>query len=171
MCLSYQLLAAITPRLAANSHRSPGLLFTETSKSKSELLYDWRFTANKFVFVSSPLKMTTTDLYFFFQLNILSDEKMDLSLMLGLSSSLRNWPSSKSNQSQSHIATEGQSISKSRWPAPSGAHDQIFIILWQLRSCFCGAPSLTRGRICLLYMLLALASVVFLTKLWTSSGL
>jgi hypothetical protein len=32
----------------------------------------------------------------------------------------------------------------------------------QLRSCFCGAPSLTRGRVCLLYMLLALASVVFL---------
>jgi hypothetical protein len=31
-----------------------------------------------------------------------------------------------------------------------------------LRSCSCGAPSLTRGRVCLLYMLLALASVVFL---------
>jgi hypothetical protein len=27
---------------------------------------------------------------------------------------------------------------------------------------FCGAPSLTRGRVCLLYMLLALASAVFL---------
>jgi hypothetical protein len=34
--------------------------------------------------------------------------------------------------------------------------------LWQLRSCFCGAPSLTRGRVCLFYMLLALTSVVFL---------
>jgi hypothetical protein len=50
--------------------------------------------------------------------------------------------------------------------APSGAHDQIFITLWQLRSCFYGAPSLTRGRVCLLYMLLALASVVFL---WSES--
>jgi hypothetical protein len=29
-------------------------------------------------------------------------------------------------------------------------------------SCFCGTPSLTRGRVCLLYTLLALASVVFL---------
>jgi hypothetical protein len=29
-------------------------------------------------------------------------------------------------------------------------------------SCLCGAPSLTRGRVCLLYMLLALASAVFL---------
>jgi hypothetical protein len=31
---------------------------------------------------------------------------------------------------------------------------------------FCGAPSLTRGRVCLLYMLLALASTVFL---WSES--
>jgi hypothetical protein len=65
-------------------------------------------------------------------------------------------------QSQSYIATDGQSISKSWCRAPSGIHDQIFITLWQLRSCFCGAPSLTRGRVCLLYMLLALASIVFL---------
>jgi hypothetical protein len=33
----------------------------------------------------------------------------------------------KSSQSQSHIATDGQSISKSWCRAPSGAHDQIFI--------------------------------------------
>jgi hypothetical protein len=44
--------------------------------------------------------------------------------------------------SQSYIATDGRSISN---------HDQIFIIVWQLRSCFYGAPSLTRGRVCLLY--------------------
>jgi hypothetical protein len=37
---------------------------------------------------------------------------------------------------------------------------QIFITVWQ--SWFCGAPSLTRGRVCLLYMLLSLDSVVFL---------
>jgi hypothetical protein len=46
--------------------------------------------------------------------------------------------------------------------SPIWTHDQIFIILWQLRSCFCGAPSLTRGRVCLLYILLALASTVIL---------
>jgi hypothetical protein len=62
---------------------------------------------------------------------------------------------------QSHIAIDGQSINKSWCRAPSGAHDQIFITVWQLRSCFCGAPSLTRGRVCLLYMLLALASAAF----------
>jgi hypothetical protein len=66
------------------------------------------------------------------------------------------------SQSQSHIAIDGQSISKSWCRAPSGAHDQIFITFWQLRSYFCGAPSLTRGRVCLLFMLLALSSAVFL---------
>jgi hypothetical protein len=55
------------------------------------------------------------------------------------------------SQSQSHIATDSQSISKSWCRAPSVAHDQIFITVWQLRSCFCGAPSLRRGRVCLLY--------------------
>jgi hypothetical protein len=40
---------------------------------------------------------------------------------------------------------------------PPGAHDQIFITVWQVRS-----RSLTRGRVCLLYMLLVLASAVFL---------
>jgi hypothetical protein len=39
---------------------------------------------------------------------------------------------------------------------------EIFITVWQLRSCFCGVPSLTRGRVCLLYMLLALTRTVFL---------
>jgi hypothetical protein len=47
------------------------------------------------------------------------------------------------SQSQSYIATDSRSISKSWCRAPSGAHDQIFIIVWQLRSCFCGAPSLS----------------------------
>jgi hypothetical protein len=66
------------------------------------------------------------------------------------------------SQSQSQIATDGQSVSKSWCRAPSAVHDQIFITLWQLRSCFCGAPSLTRGRVCLSYMMLVVASVVLL---------
>jgi hypothetical protein len=61
------------------------------------------------------------------------------------------------------FATAGQSVIKSWCQAPSGAHDQIYITVWQLQSCFCGAPSPTEGRlVCLLYMLLALASTVFL---------
>jgi hypothetical protein len=43
---------------------------------------------------------------------------------------------------------------------PSGAYDQIFIIVWQLPVCWFGAPSLTRGRICRLQLLLDLASTV-----------
>jgi hypothetical protein len=41
---------------------------------------------------------------------------------------------------------------------PSGAYDQIFIIVWRLRVCWFGAPSLTRGRVCRLQFLLAIAS-------------
>jgi hypothetical protein len=41
---------------------------------------------------------------------------------------------------------------------PSGACDQIFITVSQMRVCWCGAPSLTRGRVCHLQLLLALAS-------------
>jgi hypothetical protein len=43
---------------------------------------------------------------------------------------------------------------------PSGAYDQIFVTVWQLRDCWFGAPSLTRGRVCRLQLLLALASAV-----------
>jgi hypothetical protein len=43
---------------------------------------------------------------------------------------------------------------------PSGAYDQIFTIVWQLRVCWFWAPSLTRERVCRLQFLLALASAV-----------
>jgi hypothetical protein len=45
---------------------------------------------------------------------------------------------------------------------PSGAYDQIFSTVWQLRVCCCGALSLTRGRVCRLQLLLAHASAVIL---------
>jgi hypothetical protein len=45
---------------------------------------------------------------------------------------------------------------------PSGAYDHIFITVRQLRVCWCGAVSLTRGRICRLQLLLALASAAIL---------
>jgi hypothetical protein len=31
---------------------------------------------------------------------------------------------------------------------PSGAYDQLFITVWRLQTCWCGALSLTRGRVC-----------------------
>jgi hypothetical protein len=69
-----------------------------------------------------------------------------------LYSGLLNRPglsSASQSQIQSHIATDGQSVSLGVEP-PSGAHDQIFIAVWQLQFCCCGASSLTRGRVCLL---------------------
>jgi hypothetical protein len=45
---------------------------------------------------------------------------------------------------------------------PSGAYDKIFITIGQLRFCWCGAPSLTRGRVCHLQLLLVLASAAIL---------
>jgi hypothetical protein len=43
---------------------------------------------------------------------------------------------------------------------PFGAYDQILIIVWQLRVCWFGAPSLTRGRVCRLQLQQTLASAV-----------
>jgi hypothetical protein len=45
---------------------------------------------------------------------------------------------------------------------PSEAYDQIFITVGQLRVCWFGALSLTRGRVCRLQFPLALASAVIL---------
>jgi hypothetical protein len=50
--------------------------------------------------------------------------------------------------SQSHITTDDQSVSASWFRAPSGAHDQILITVWQLLFCRYRAPPLTRGRVC-----------------------
>jgi hypothetical protein len=72
------------------------------------------------------------------------------------------------SESESYVTIDGQSASLSWYKAPIGAYDQIFIAVrnteyvWQLRSWLRGAPSLTRGRVCLLYVPLALASAVFL---------
>jgi hypothetical protein len=45
---------------------------------------------------------------------------------------------------------------------PSGAYDQVFVTVRQLQVCSCGALSLTRGWVCRLQLLLALASAVIL---------
>jgi hypothetical protein len=45
---------------------------------------------------------------------------------------------------------------------PSGAYEQVFITVRQLRVCCCGALSLTRGRVCSLQFLLALDRAVIL---------
>jgi hypothetical protein len=55
------------------------------------------------------------------------------------------------SQSQSHIATDGQSISKSWYQAPSGAHDQIFITLTVTALFFWGALSDERTGLSFIY--------------------
>jgi hypothetical protein len=45
---------------------------------------------------------------------------------------------------------------------PSRAYDQIFITVRQLWVCWCGAFSLTRGRVCRAQLLLVLASAVII---------
>jgi hypothetical protein len=51
---------------------------------------------------------------------------------------------------------------------PSEAHDQIFVTVRQLLFCRCGAPSLTRGRVCRLQLLLYLSSTVIFTAVIVS---
>jgi hypothetical protein len=52
------------------------------SESESELLYDWRFTANHFVLAPSPLRITTRD-FFFLRLNPCGHSPYVTSLMRG----------------------------------------------------------------------------------------
>jgi hypothetical protein len=54
------------------------------------------------------------------------------------------------SQSQSHVTTDGLSVSMSWCKDHSGTCDQILFSGWKLLCCLCGAPSLTRGRVCLL---------------------
>jgi hypothetical protein len=44
------------------------------------------------------------------------------------------------SRSQSHIATNGQSVSLGVEHPPGPHHDQIFIAVWLLRYCFVGLP-------------------------------
>jgi hypothetical protein len=60
------------------------------------------------------------------------------------------------------VTTHCQSASLSWCQAPSETQDQIFVTVRQLRVCWCGALSLTRGRVCRLQLLMALASAVIL---------
>jgi hypothetical protein len=67
-------------------------------------------------------------------------------------------------QSQSYITTDGQSVLVSGthlWPATNFLLLSL-IIFRQLRICWCGAPSVTRSRICSFEFLLGIASANFL---------
>jgi hypothetical protein len=71
-------------------------------------------------------------------------------LMLVRSSDCMN--QNKLSQSQSHIVTDSQSISKSWCWAPSGALDPIFITLWQLRLFLGGGGAISDERMGLTFV-------------------
>jgi hypothetical protein len=58
--------------------------------------------------------------------------------------------SQSQSQSQSYVMTDGQSVSMPWCQVHSGTRDQILHSVWKLLCCLCGAPSMTRGRVCLL---------------------
>jgi hypothetical protein len=53
-------------------------------------------------------------------------------------------------QSQSHVTSDGQSVSMSWCQVHSGTCDQILFSVWNLLCCLCGAPSLMRRWVYLL---------------------
>jgi hypothetical protein len=59
--------------------------------------------------------------------------------------------------------TNGQLASLSWCQAAIGAQDQVLVTVRQLRASSCGAPSLTRGQVCHLQLLLVLASAAIST--------
>jgi hypothetical protein len=62
---NYQCFIWLTHSLTVISHQPHSLLYTDwqlfESESESESLYIWRFTANHFVLVTSPLRLTTSN--------------------------------------------------------------------------------------------------------------
>jgi hypothetical protein len=71
-------------------------------------------------------------------------------------------------KSQSHIATDGQSVSLSWCRPPAGAHNQMFLLVWKLLSCPCGAPYLTRGRVSHLSVIVSSINSCHYVQIFTS---
>jgi hypothetical protein len=95
------------------------------------------------VLCSVPLWLVWVKVRSGYTLNTLYVRKLEIHLQIGNRCAPGKFPMVRKSlfcrrtelsQSQIHIATDGQSISKSWCPAPSGAHDQICITLWQLQS-------------------------------------
>jgi hypothetical protein len=67
----------------------------------------------------------------------------------------------KKSKSRYDWRSVSQSVSMSWSRGPSGSHDQMFVTVWQLLSCLCGEPSLTRGRVCRLLVWVCIFLVVY----------
>jgi hypothetical protein len=112
-----------------------------SSESESELLYDWRFTANQFVLATSPLRLMATNFFSTEPLpsqsscNILSDERMGLSFIIAACPRQRS-------HSRVRIPLDSWSyftVSDSRLPQPGGPGPRIYIPQEQ------GGPVLSPG--------------------------
>jgi hypothetical protein len=105
---------------------------TKLRESESESLYDWRFAANRFVLVTSPLRLTTSN--FIFQQNtggystycstsILSDERMGVLLTIAASPLQRSHSQVRVPQdSWPHFTALD-----SKLPQPAGPGPHIYI--------------------------------------------
>jgi hypothetical protein len=68
-------------------------------------------------------------------------------------------------ESEAYITTDGQSASPSWNKAPVWGLRPISITVRQLRACWYGALSLTRGQVCRLQLLFALATeIIFVSE-------
>jgi hypothetical protein len=165
-------------------------------KSESKLCY-YRQSVGQSILASSPIWCTRPDFCYcqifsgLMMLGALSDERTCLSFTSAAGPRQRShfrvrvprdsWPhfnlsdsrlpqhgeSQSQSQSQSHIVTDGQSVCLSWCRASAGAHDQLFLLVWKLLSCPCGAPSLTRGRVCHLSVIV-LVSIYKYLQVYTS---
>jgi hypothetical protein len=160
-----------------------GSHWPSTTKSKSKLCYD-RQTVGQSALVSSPTWGSNHRQFWVWWCGgVLSNKRMGLSFTSAAGPHQRShsqvlvlWDSipyftvsaiNYSSQSQSHIATDGQSVCLSWCQAPAGAHDQMFLLVWKLLSCPCGAPSLTRGRVCHLSAIVSSISPLSFVQLFT----
>jgi hypothetical protein len=91
-----------------------------------------------------PLSLSQTEIQVKFKVKVTSRPTISRSVSPGFEIS----GDSQSGQSQSHVMTDDQSVSKSWIRAPSGSRDRTLISVWYLLFYRCRAPPMTRGRVC-----------------------
>jgi hypothetical protein len=137
-CTPHRTLRCVT--LYSHSLDAVGLPAPILWSYKSKSHCDWR-SVNQSVLLSSLIWGSWPDIHYCWTV-------IDLLLWGALSGE-----KTSQSQSQSHISTDDQSVSKSWYGAPSwGPWPDIYIyfffLIWKFLSCSIKAPSLTRGRVC-----------------------
>jgi hypothetical protein len=128
------------------------------SQLLSELLHDWRFTANPLVLASNPLRIKTRDFFkwtlaIIALMYILCDERPLSTVLIAhttYSMLIKFLAFAKSKPESNLYCNLGQSASLSWCQATIWGPWPNFATVRQSRVSWCGAPPLTRGRICIL---------------------